>query len=83
MVAAAHLRAENYSIKPDKMSDAELAQKAASVAVIEFKAKEIKIATTDAEGKFCDVFCSDFFLFTKTWVISFNFADFFFEIFKK
>jgi len=50
VVAAAHLRAENYSISPEKMSNDTLAQKAANCPVAEFKAKEVKIATTDAEA---------------------------------
>ena len=51
VVAAAYLRAENYSIAPTKMSNEELAKFAAGVKVAEFKPKQVKIATTDAEGK--------------------------------
>ena len=50
VVAAAYLRAENYSIAPTKMSNDELAKFAAGVKVAEFKPKQVKIATTDAEG---------------------------------
>jgi len=51
VVAAAYLRAENYSITPTKMSNEELAKFAAEVKVAEFKPKSVKIATTDAEAK--------------------------------
>lgn len=51
VVAAAHLRAENYGIKSDKMSDQQLAEKAAQVTVESFKAKDVKIATTDQEAQ--------------------------------
>ena len=49
VIAAAHLHAENYSIKPT-CDGADLAQKAAQVKVTEFVAKKVKIAVTDAEG---------------------------------
>ena len=60
MVAAAHLRAENYSIAPVKMSEDELAQKAATFKSKEFAAKSVKIATTDAEGKNIEIYRSKF-----------------------
>ena len=60
VVAAAHLHAENYSIPAEKMTPEELAQKAGAVAVTEFVAKKVKIATTDAEGEY---FFSGIFFF--------------------
>lgn len=51
VVAAAYLRAENYSISPTKMSDDELGKFALGVTVKPFKPKDMKIATTDAEAQ--------------------------------
>ena len=51
VVAAAHLHAENYSIKSNMTND-ELVKKAADIKVTEFVAKKVKIAVTDAEGQF-------------------------------
>lgn len=50
VVAGAYLRAENYSIQPDKLTNKELAAKAQNLTVKEFKAKVVKIAATEAEG---------------------------------
>ena len=58
VVAAAHLNAENYSIPSLKLSDDELAAKAAGIKVEEFVAKKMKIATTDAEGMKIYVECA-------------------------
>ena len=51
VIAAAHLHAENYSIKSNISND-DLVKKAADVKVTEFVAKKVKIAVTDAEGRF-------------------------------
>lgn len=51
VVAGAYLRAENYSIQPDKLTNKELAAKAQNLTVKEFKAKVVKIAATEAEAK--------------------------------
>ena len=56
VIAAAHLHAENYSIKSN-ISNEDLVKKAADVKVTEFVAKKVKIAVTDAEGRIKITFC--------------------------
>lgn len=50
MLAAAHLRAKNYSLPTDAMTPEQLALEVVCATNEEFKPKEIQIETPDTQG---------------------------------